>query len=116
MDTMSAFARGQAAKGQLQRVFDWVKAAEIIKERQPTEASAGLAEDLGWTSGPIWVDGKPVKREDTYVYLSSNWAVPVLIIDGHEIECWKYEKDTPEWNSGTYWPPEACVVLGVEVR
>jgi len=110
MDTLSAFARGQAAQGQPQRTFDWLKAAKIIKERQPSIAEAGLIEDWGYTGGRIWEDSKPVSKDDTYTYLSSNWATPTLILDGVEIECWVHEDDT-DWGPDTYWPPEALAEL-----
>lgn len=108
---MSAFLRGQAAQGQPQRVFDWDKAARIIRERGAMSASAGLIEDWGHTGGAILRDGKPIPKEDTYTYLSSNWATPVLEIDGEEIPCWRYERDTDEWNAETFWPESALKIL-----
>lgn len=114
MDTISAFARGVAAQGSQQRVFDWDKAARIINERGVIEADAGLSGDLEWTGGRIFANGAPVRQDDTYVYLSSNWATPVLIVDDEEIACWKYEKDTDGWGASTFWPPSALDILKVQ--
>jgi hypothetical protein len=94
--------------GAKQRVFDWDEAARIIKERKPASASAGLQDDLGWTGGTIW-DGKPVT--ESYCYLSSNWATPVLVIDDEEIACWRYADDGCGWDSGTKWPASALAIL-----
>lgn len=44
MDTMSAFAKGEANRGKELMVFDWDKAAQLISERKPSVASAGLAD------------------------------------------------------------------------
>lgn len=111
MDTIQAFAMGDANRGKEPMVFDWEKAAQIIKERKPELASAGLHGDWGYTGGRIWENGKPVDREDTYVYLSSTWAVPELDIDDEIIECYKMKSQTPEWDSDTYWPAEALAII-----
>ena len=81
MDTMSAFAMGEMARarGSKAKVFDWDKAAQLIKERKPEIAEAGLSGDWEYTGGEIYCDGKPVPQDDTYTYLSSIWATPCLI-------------------------------------
>lgn len=109
MDTMSAFAKAQAAQGSKQRVFDWEKAARLIKERKPETASAGLGSDWEWTGGTIFADGKPVI--DSYTFLSSNWATPELDMDGDVVDCWRWEDETPGWGSDTKWPTEALKIL-----
>lgn len=113
MDSLQAYARGQAARavGARQMVFDWDRAATLIRERGAKDASAGLRGDWKYTGGEILRDGKPIDSGDTYTYLSSNWATPELDIDGAVIECWRYEEDTPGWNSGTYWPDSARAIL-----
>lgn len=111
MDTFSAFARGQANRGKPEMVFDWEKAAQIIKERGAQEASAGLRGDWEYTGGQILESGKPVPKEDTYTYLASTWATPELEVDGERMDCWRYEENTPGWDSGTYWPEEALKIL-----
>jgi hypothetical protein len=96
-------------------VFDWIKAAEIIRDRlllgTLKEAAAGLQSDWEWTGGLIFSKGSIVPREETYTYLSSNWAKPELSVDGETFECFCLSKEKPEWGSGTYWPPEAIDVL-----
>ncbi len=59
----AAKSRMAQAAGVKEKVFDWDKAAKIIKELQPKKASAGLAEDWDCTSMDIFVDGKVVKDE-----------------------------------------------------
>ncbi len=96
------------------KVFDWVKAAKLIREHcmigklfnAGVEVSAGLQEDWGYTSGAIFRDGNIVKKEDTYVYLSSSWATPIIDIDGEEFDCWILKGDS-KYESDTYWPSEA---------
>lgn len=110
MDTASAFLMGQVNRGNPLRVFDWITAARLIRERQPETASAGLANDWEWTGGRIYLNGAPVPAEDTYTYLASTWATPELEIDDDIIGCWVWQGDTG-WTSGTYWPDEALAVL-----
>lgn len=111
MDTLSAFALAQAHRNDPPKVFDWDRAATLIRAHQPNTAQAGLAADFENTGGDIYRDGKPVPREDTYVYLASVWATPTLILDGDEHDCWKLAADTPGWGSGTYWPDSALAIL-----
>lgn len=109
MDTLSAFARGQATRGNPRMIFDWVKAAKLIKERDAKNASAGLAGDWEYTGGEIFTDGEP--NFDDYTYLASTWATPELEIDGETIDCYIME-DKTDWDSGTKWPEEALKILG----
>ena len=92
-------------------VFDWKRAAELIKERKPKIASAGLRGDWEWTGGTIYSDGKPTPREETYVFLASIWATPELELDGDTVECFVKDSERPDWDSGTYWPQEALDIL-----
>lgn len=112
MNNVEAFARGEAARAAKarMRVFDWDKAAAMIRDRKPTLAGAGLAADWNWTGGDIFKNGKPVPREDTYTYLASNWATPELELDGEKMDCWRW-KDETEWDSHTYWPDSALAIL-----
>lgn len=112
MDTLSAFARGEAARGRPSMAFDWDKAAQLIKERNATRASAGLSGDWEYTGGTIFENGKPVL--DSYTYLASTWATPELEIDGETIDCWRYASDCG-FDSGTKWPASALAILGVEL-
>lgn len=105
MDTLTAFAIGQANKHKELMVFDWIKAAEILKERNTLNAYAGLSGDWEWTGGEILRDGKI--PDDTYTYLVSTWAKPELVIDGEVIECYKMQSETNGWDEDTFWPDEA---------
>ena len=114
MGTMIAFVRNQAAiaAGNEPNVFDWEKAARLIVERKPHEARAGLSGDWEYTGGPIFANGAPVPREDTYVYLASNWAIPELELDGELMDCYRKKSEVPGWAADTYWPPEALAIIG----
>jgi len=114
MDTLDAFARGQAARmaGSPMKFFDWDCAAKLIAERGADSAEAGLVEDWGWTGGPIVVAGQPVPEEDTYVYLCSNWATPVLRFGDEDIECYVMETEdlVDNWEDVGYWPETALTI------
>ena len=111
MDTLSAFVMGEANRGKARMVFDWDKAARLIREQRPSNASAGLRGDWEYTGGPIYKNGSPVLDEDTYTYLASTWAVPELDMDGERIDCYRMEDETPGWGSSTYWPESARKIL-----
>ncbi len=113
MDSMFAFVLGEMNRHKELMVFDWDKAAEIIKERKATSAIAGLQNDLEWTGGHILDGGKPIA--DSYTYLSSTWAMPVLILDDEyedEIPCFKMEHETA-YTCDTKWPNSALNILGL---
>ena len=108
MDTLSAFMMGQMYRGEELMVFDWDKAARIIKERGATNACAGLHDDYEWTGGIILEDGKIVR--DSYTFLASTWATPTLYVGSEEIPCYVMESQT-EWNEDTKWPESAVKIL-----
>ncbi len=108
MDNTLAFAMGQANRHKEPMVFDWDKAAHLIKERKPNRVSAGLRSDWEYTGGVIFENGKPVKN--TYTFLSSTWAVPEIDIDG-DIEPCYIMGSTTDWDSDTKWPPSALKIL-----
>lgn len=114
MDTISATMMGQAYRGRERMVFDWLKAAQIIAERNPAEANAGLSSDMEWTGGTIWRDGLPVRND--YTYLASTWATPVIEIDGEEIPCYRMASEVPQWDEDTKWPEEALAALATEAK
>ena len=64
-------------------VFDWDKAAELIREYNPSYAAAGLQGDWEYTGGCIWDEAKPVF--DNYTFLASTWATPELMMDNQFI-------------------------------
>jgi len=72
MDTLMAFARGEANRDQEEMVFDWDKAATLIKDCKPKFAAAGLMGDWEYTGGEIYRNGKI--EDDDYTFLSSTWA------------------------------------------
>jgi len=101
----------------LLKVFDWDKAARIIKERGLTEASAGLYGDYHNTEGQILADGKPYY--DDYTYLASVWAVPMLLIYNYDSDDQSYLEEIPcylssentDWDANTKWPQSAIDIL-----
>ena len=111
MDTMKAIAIAEMNRDKDSMVFDWNKAAEIIKESGCTEASAGLRSDWEYTGGHIFRDGNPVPKKDSYTFLSSTWAIPELEIDGRKIECYTMVSETDGWHSDTVWPKSALDIL-----
>jgi hypothetical protein len=119
MDTMLAFQIGEQNRGKKLMVFDWDKAAKLIKENKALSASAGLQADWEWTGGDIFIDGVPVLKENSYTYLASTWAIPELEIkteDGDDVfECYKMQDDVPEeWGTNyakIFWPESALEIL-----
>ena len=104
--TSTAFVHGTLYRDRPVRVFDWDKAAAILRG---THAAAGLEEDWSWTSGSILSDGEIVPQEKTYTYLASPWATPLLRIDDEvEVDCWRYRDG---WGSDTYWPESAVKIF-----
>lgn len=114
MNTWAAFAMGEANRGKELMIFDWDKAARLIRERKPECAVAGLLGDWEYTSGTIYESGKPVM--DDYTYLSSTWAVPELNMDGEIVDCYRMEHEVPSWNSNTKWPQSALDILSALER
>ena len=94
-------------------VFDWDKAARLIKERKAKEASAGLSGDWEYTGGTIFEDGKP-NMED-YTFLSSTWATPEIDIDGIVHDCYIMASKVPiSWGKEYHsikWPKSALKIL-----
>ena len=106
MNTLQAYEINMASQGNEMKVFDWDKAVDLIIERRIRNADAGLQLDLEWTAGMILRDGQPIT--DTYCYLSSKWAVPVLVdVDNdEEIPCYIMESKT-KYTAHTIWPKSA---------
>lgn len=111
MDSMAAFAMGEANRGKEMKVFDWDKAAQLILERKPSVVSAGLAGDWEYTGDEIYRDGKPLSQEETYTFLASTWATPEIDIDGEVSDCFKMQSETPGWDSDTFWPETALAII-----
>ena len=109
MNTAIAFWRAQLSTSEI-KVFDWDKAAHLIKDNNVKIAQAGLEDDWEWTGGTIF-DGRPLSVEESYTYLASNHATPQIVIDDVEHDCWCYQSEHPEWDSGTRWPQSALDIL-----
>ena len=114
MNTWMAFTMGEANRGKELMVFDWDKAATLIKEREPKRAYAGLRSDWEYTGGTIYESGKPVM--DDYTFLASTWAVPELDLDGDVVACYRMQHEVPEWGSKTKWPQSALDILNGNTR
>ena len=116
MNTMAAFTMGILNRGKELMVFDWDKAARIIKERGLHNVGAGLSSDLEWTEGDILIDGNPIM--DNKCFLASTWATPVMVVHddedyGDEIPCFVMESET-DWHEDTLWPESALSILNAE--
>lgn len=112
-ETVEIYCEDIRPKGPVFKVFDWDKAARIIKERNPQRALAGLTEDWFWTGGTIWKEGQICTADPPY--LLSSWATPVIILEDEgsreEIDCWRLYTET-EWDEHTNWPESARKILG----
>ncbi len=117
MDSFSAMLRGMANRDKPTMVFDWHKAARLIRERKPKDVGAGLRSDWEYTGGSIYENGKPTPKDETYVYLASTWAVPEIALDGELEPCYVMQADVPngeKWDSSTYWPQSALDILNAD--
>lgn len=106
---MTNFTMGELTRGDEPMVFDWIKAAKIIKERGAKNARAGLEGDWEETEKIILADGK--LTTEPYQHLSSTWATPRLEIDGEIIPCFVMQGEQLDWDSDTFWPEEAKKIL-----
>ncbi len=112
MDSLLAFTKGAANRGKEMMVFDWHKAAELIRDTGAKSASAGLRGDWDYTGGAILENGKPVASQDTYTYLASTWATPELELDdGARMPCYRMQSECPDWGAATYWPDTALAIV-----
>lgn len=112
------FAKGLQNRGQTHKVFDWDKAASIIKEhliKHPDLiAEAGLQGDWEYTGGVIFKDKQPTS--ENYTYLSSNWATPTLILswedeEQEELDCWTYMENECRFDSSSKWDEGSLAIL-----
>lgn len=95
----------------MSQVFDWDKAAKIIKESGCTEAEAGLIEDWFWTAIDIFKGGQPVCSE--WGWLASYWATPVIKIGNTYHECYTQQENS-DFDAHTRWPESALKILNEE--
>lgn len=106
MDTLSGIIMREkaVAANAEEMIFDWNKAADLIKQLKPEEAEAGLAGDYENTNGHIVTDG--------HTFLSSVWATPTLYLDDRAVPCFVYKSDNTEgWDYDTTWPRSAVEIL-----
>ena len=109
--------QARAAKDKPLMVFDWDKAAEIIKsnlEKYPNlRAEAGLQGDWEYTGGIIYENKLSVTSD--YTYLASNWAIPTLLLFNGEDEvlevgCYAL-KDESRFTSESKWDEKSLKIL-----
>ncbi len=99
-----------AAAGAETMVFDWHKAAEIVRDNPHVTIAAGLRGDWGNTGGTIAESGVMVL--DDYTYLASIHATPEIRVDGVSQPCFILESANPNnWNQSTKWPDSARAIL-----
>lgn len=112
--------QAKIAKGNPQKCFDWDKAAKIIKETLAKHpdliAEAGLQGDWKYTGGIIFEEGKPTN--ENYTYLSSNWAIPTLILswndeEQEEIDC--FITGEHRFNESSKWDDTSLDILGINL-
>lgn len=99
------------------KVFDWIKAVELINElhKSGDTIRAGLMEDWACTSGILIHSNKPLEEKSSTMHLSSSWATPILDIEGEEFECWIRHGDDPNsFDQGTFWPKVALDILDIK--
>lgn len=116
---MGKEAKEAKEKGAKMMVFDWDKAAAIIKTfaaHKDLICEAGLQGDWGYTGGIIFENGKPTN--DSYTYLNSNWAKPTLILewDGEEkeaLDCFTIKKT--RFTSSSKWDEKSLKILGIKL-
>lgn len=108
METSAAYQMNFEHRKKLKKVFDWDKAAKLIKEHNALNASAGLQEDWEWHSDAIYIDGKP--KFNCSIHLSSTWATPALCINGIFFDCYIIENQT-KYNCDTVWPESSLNIL-----
>src|ERR1044072_2993968 len=112
MDTQQAFKNGQDNRGKTYKIFDWVKAAQIIVDNDIKNAVAGLDQDFEWTADMILENGKPL--HDGYSYLWSTWATPILVDADTEKEydCYCTEDNKPRhYDKKSKWDEESLDIL-----
>lgn len=109
MDTLLAFQMGAINRGKEVMVFDWDKAARLIKESGCADAMAGLHGDWEYTAGDIFRNGAPCR--DEYTYLASTWATPEIKINSIITPCYKMQSEAPGWDAYTKWPKSALEIL-----
>jgi hypothetical protein len=96
---------------QPRRVFDWDRAAEIIREHRPKSVVVGRKGDTTGFIEPIYADGEVAPRGAVAPTLVSFLPLVLRLDWGEEVECWAYDFEHPEWTAETWWPSSALHIL-----
>lgn len=104
------------------RVFDWHRAARILRdriivERDHTMARAGLRRDWYTTCAYVIKNSQPGEEPDYSFCLASYGTeadTPMLRLGRRWIQCWI--SDTPgdnpaQWHAHTWWPESARAIF-----
>ena len=83
------------------KYMDWKRVQQIVSANPDSVIYAGLQEDWNNTSGLIFAKGK--FYDGGSFYGSSNWATPIVDVDGCEIECYTYEKTEEDYRMPKWW-------------
>ncbi len=116
---IEGFTTNRSRNNNPQKAFDWDKAASLIvkylKIDKDIIASAGLQGDWDHTGGIIFENGKPTN--ENYTFLSSNWAIPTLIIEnlnGDELlETPCFTQEDQRFHMDTKWDEKSLLILGI---
>lgn len=94
-------------------VFDWHKAAKLIKKKKATYAHVHL-EGSEVNNGWIFYDGSYEHDEVGVDHLASTWATPMLEIgDEDAIPCFIIsDRREGGWDANTMWPDSAKKIIG----
>lgn len=89
------------------KTIDWEKVMQLISTYKPDYAIIGMKEN--WNSTAI-----VIFKDDTILITShaqefTNWATPVILIDGDIIECYKrVDHSYIRNNCNSTWPRNYC--------
>lgn len=100
----------RALRGLDSYMFDYVKAAHLIKEyAHDKTVKAGLNGDFNNTSRIVYGGGKIC--QSSFVYTVSLWGVPTLAFDNWMVECYNIRSgpEGKDWEG--FWPPETMEIL-----
>ena len=117
---------GEREEGQkrTRKVFDWDKAAKIIREKNAESAMAGVRNDFDWewTGGIILEKGEPVFSCGDC--LETTFGVPEIVLMDDEgfytmtdaIECYKEKCGETDRDNKRAWPESALKILKGEAH
>jgi hypothetical protein len=95
MDSFSVFMRAESAREEIKngqrkvRYYDYAKALKLLRKRKVRNVGMFMDSDRGWTYDNIGVSGLKRKSEIAGIN-GSVWDIPMIEIDGEEMECWTY--------------------------